>query len=69
MSDLEIDVELIERIRDYLKRKTGKLYFKHIRKTPDNIQVTCPFHKGGQENKPSATIRTTLNDKASPRII
>lgn len=60
---MSIDETLIKDIRDYLKIKTGKWYFKHIRTTPDNIQVTCPFHKDGQENKPSATIRTTEGEK------
>ena len=60
-----INTALIEDIRDYLKLKTGKLYFKHIRAMPDNIQVTCPFHKGGQENKPSAGIRLTEGDTIS----
>ena len=63
-----INTALIEDIRDYLKLKTGKLYFKHIRAMPDNIQVTCPFHKDGQENKPSATIRVTPSDRAAPGL-
>ena len=63
-----INTALIEDIRDYLKLKTGKLYFKHIRAMPDNIQVTCPFHKDGQENKPSATIRVTASDRAAPGL-
>lgn len=31
-------------------------YFKHIKETPDNILVSCPYHKGGLENKPSCGI-------------
>ena len=62
----EINVKLIEEIRYYIKLKTGKLYFKHIRQTPDNIIVTCPFHKDGQERKPSATIRVTTSEKTIP---
>lgn len=64
MEDL-INEDYIRRIRDYLKIRTGKLYFKYIRYMNDNIQVTCPFHKDGQENKPSATIRVTNSEKAS----
>lgn len=60
-----IDANLIESIKSYIIRKTGKSYFRNIRKTPDNIIVTCPFHKDGQESKPSATIRVTSNDKVS----
>lgn len=60
-----IDVELIESLRDYIKIKTGKLYFKHIKKLPDNIMITCPFHKQGQENKPSCGIRITEDTLSS----
>lgn len=59
-----INEKYIFDIRDYIKQKTGILYFKDIRKTENNIIVTCPYHKGGQENKPSATIRTISYDRA-----
>lgn len=62
---MPIDVNLIESLRDYLKRKTGKLYFKNIRKLPNNIMITCPFHKDGQENKPSCGIRITEDSLSS----
>lgn len=32
---------------------------RDIKDTPDNIQVTCPYHKGGQERKPSMGIKKT----------
>lgn len=31
-------------------------YFKRIKETTDNILVSCPYHKGGLENKPSCGI-------------
>ena len=31
MDELKIDQQLIEDIRAYIHRKTGKWYFKHIR--------------------------------------
>lgn len=64
MDNFVIDVKLIEDIRDYIHLKTGMWYFKYIRQLPDNISVTCPFHKGGQENKASASIRTTEGDRS-----
>lgn len=30
--------------------------FRDIKLTTDNVMVTCPFHKGGQESKPSFGI-------------
>lgn len=59
-----INEQYIIDIRNYIKNKTGILYFKDIKKVQDNIMVTCPFHKGGQENRPSASIRITNSDRA-----
>jgi len=64
MNDFVIDVKLIEDIRNYIFTKTKIWYFKDIRQLPDNISVTCPFHKGGQENRASAAIRTTEGERS-----
>lgn len=64
-----INEELLVDIRNYIKNKTGIYYFKDIRQTPNNLIVTCPFHKDGQESKPSATIRTTVSDKTSVGVL
>lgn len=32
---------------------------KNMKDTPENIMVSCPYHKNGQENRPSAGIRKT----------
>lgn len=61
-----INSELIEGIKTYVNKKTHKNYFKHIRQLSDNIQITCPFHKDGQENKPSAAIRITETENSYP---
>lgn len=47
------DVAYIELIRDFVYRKTGKTYFRHIRDGREDILVTCPKHKEGQERHPS----------------
>ena len=60
-----IDEQYITNLRTYIKDKIGILYFKDIKRTQDNIMVTCPFHKGGQENRPSASIRINSSDRAS----
>lgn len=57
-----INEEYLKDIRTYIKRKTGKYYFKNIRTTSKNLIVTCPFHKEGQENKPSANISISSNE-------
>lgn len=60
-----INEKYLKEIRTYIQRKTGKYYFKTIRTTTENLVVTCPFHKGGQENKPSANISTISNETVS----
>lgn len=47
------DVSFIENLRNYIFEKTGKSYFKNIRDGRDDILVTCPHHKEGQERHPS----------------
>lgn len=32
-------------------------YLKDIKDSGDNIQITCPYHKNGQERKPSGGLR------------
>lgn len=41
---------------------------RDMRRLPSSIQVTCPFHKGGQESKPSCGI-STVDIKKGDRII
>lgn len=47
------DVSYIESLRDYIYSKTHKTYFYNIRDGRDDILVTCPIHKEGQERHPS----------------
>lgn len=51
-------VDIINRLRDDLL-KLGINRFSRIRVSADNIQVTCPIHKDGQERTPSCGIRIT----------
>ena len=47
-----------------LREESDNRYLKHIRPTGDNIAITCPFHKDGQENRPSCFVyaRTDSDD-------
>lgn len=60
---INIDEELIKDIQRYLLAKTGILYFGRIKVTPKDIMVSCPFHKDGQERKPSCGIKRFDDDK------
>lgn len=37
----------------------GIPYLKDVKSTTDNVMITCPYHKNGRENKPSAGVHTT----------
>jgi len=62
---MDIDENLILDIKDYLLAKTGVSYFNHIKATPKDIMVSCPFHKGGQESNPSCGIKRFSDEYGS----
>lgn len=47
---------ILEELRSQLSAN-GIQLFHSMRDTPDNIQVCCPYHKDGQERRPSAGIK------------
>lgn len=49
-------MSILEELRSQLSAN-GINLFHSMRDTPDNIQVCCPYHKGGQEKRPSAGIK------------
>lgn len=49
-------MSILEELRDQLSAN-GIQLFNSMRDTPDNIQVCCPYHKDGQERRPSAGIK------------
>lgn len=52
-----VDLEtLLKELQEQLKINQIPL-LKEIKDTPDNIMVSCPYHKNGQERKPSAGIK------------
>lgn len=60
-----IDEALIRSIRQYVLEKTGRSYLGRIKQVHNNIMVSCPFHKGGQEQKPSCGIKTVSDEKSN----
>lgn len=61
---MQIDEELLTNIRNYVLAKTNKHYLGRIKSTTDDIMVSCPYHKGGQEQKPSMGIKRHNDDKS-----
>lgn len=58
-----IDEKLFVDLRQYILSKTGILYFGRIKQTPKDLMVSCPFHKNGQEQKPSCGIKLHSDEK------
>lgn len=58
---LEDELTIIGVLKQQVFEKTGRVLFAKYRLRNDELQVCCPFHKNGQERRPSATI--SLKDK------
>ena len=52
---------IIESLRDFILERDNKLLFRDIKPDYDNIMITCPFHKHGEERRPSCGI--SIKDK------
>lgn len=52
------EVEVLEKLREDVFKKTGRELFHKIKPGPNNIQICCPKHKDGQEKNPSCGIST-----------
>ena len=67
--DLIIDNKIINApipdILKQIKKETGANLFKDIQFKRDNYIITCPQHKGGQENHPSCNIYCGIVPKLS----
>jgi DNA primase len=50
--------DILSELQLQLKANNIQL-LKTMKDTPDNIMVSCPYHKGGQERRPSAGILKT----------
>lgn len=48
--------DIVEELRKQLA-ENGINLLGVVRDTPDNLMVACPYHKGGQEKRPSAGIK------------
>ena len=47
--------EVIETLQNDL-RKQGIPYLARLKHTPNNLMITCPYHKNGQESTPSCGV-------------
>ena len=59
ISDTYYEINLIDIIRELKEQLAinGIFLFNKIKELPEDIMVSCPFHKEGQEKKPSCGIR------------
>ena len=66
---MQIDEDLIRQVQSYIFGKTGIRYFGRVKMTPKNLMVSCPYHKGGQEHKPSCGIKLQNDEKGSVGLV
>ena len=55
MTDLET---ILSELQTQLRANSIN-YLKDIKDGPENVMVTCPYHKGGQERRPSMGVKKT----------
>ena len=53
----------IEDILNKVREESNYQYLKDIRNKNDNISITCPWHKDGQENHPSCFVYNIKDDE------
>lgn len=51
-------LEVVQLLRASLQDE-GISMLNGVRDTPDNVMISCPYHKNGQEKRPSAGIKKT----------
>lgn len=56
-------IEVIIGVLRYQLEEQGIKLFQSIKRTGNNLMIHCPFHKGGQERRPSCGIKLDGNDK------
>ena len=59
LNNIPIGAELFDILQELQSQLSinGIQLLKTIKDTPNNIQVCCPYHKNGQERRPSAGIK------------
>lgn len=62
---MQIDRDLMTELRQYILSKTGKSYFGRVKATSKDLMVSCPYHKQGQEQKPSMGIKLYTDENGS----
>ena len=51
-------------ILETIRKETGYKYYRNVKSSnSNNYSVTCPFHKGGQENNPSCQVLSDSGDE------
>lgn len=49
-------MDILTELKAYINNRDGKEIFRDIRDVYTNTMVTCPFHKHGEERKPSCGV-------------
>lgn len=49
-------IDILNELKNYIKNRDGNEIFRDIRDVYTNTMVTCPFHKHGEERKPSCGV-------------
>lgn len=54
---IDADVmDIVLRLKEYILNRDNKIIIKDVKDGPDNVMITCPYHKHGDERRPSCGI-------------
>ena len=51
-------INILETLKSYILARDNRLILKDINDDGDNVMITCPFHKHGEERRPSCGVST-----------
>ena len=68
--NLIIDNHIIDKdleiILNEIRKLTNNRYLSVVRKSGENYAITCPFHKDGQEHRPSCFVYAVNDNDSVP---
>lgn len=49
-------IDIFQTLKQYIMQRDHKVILKDIHDAGENVMITCPFHKGGNERRPSCGV-------------
>lgn len=68
--EISADVyDILLQLREYISNRDNITMLKDIKDGPDNVMITCPFHKHGEERRPSCGVSKIDKDSTPAGMV